>query len=141
MVLVIKLKDLDVSTLSERDNNFYKDGQKIFLNTGYVDAPYGCNEDTILLLPKSKDKPIFEFFIQVLNELNVRYKNDDCAVFDPTGQKNQALMDNLCQPFIACFLLEPVRYNGRVDFWVKQIRVKTIKDLPEGFEIIKHRRP
>ena len=140
MALVIKLKDLDVNTLKalkERDGGFYQHGQRIYLNTGYLDAPYGCNEDTILVNPKENDITKYEFFIPGLTEFkfNVRYKTD-YTVFDQNGVKDQALMDNLCQPFTASFLLEPVRYNGRVDFWVKQIRVKSIKDLPDGFNII-----
>jgi len=141
MTTVIKLKDLAVETLTEQDGGFYgnKSKSRIFLNTGYIEAPYGCNEDTILVKPKEKDLPKYAFFIPSLTEFkfefNVRYKTD-YTVFDQNGIKNQALMDNLYQPFTASFLLEPVRYNGRVDFWVKQIRVKTIKDLPDGFKII-----
>ena len=141
MTAVIKLKDLDIENLSERDSYFYQNKSRsrsrIYLNTGYIEAPYGCNEDTILVKPKENDIPKYAFFIPGLTEFkfNVRYKTD-YTVFDQNGVKDQALMDHLCQPFTASFLLEPVRYNGRVDFWVKQIRVKTIKDLPDEFNII-----
>ena len=132
MTAVIKLKDLDIEKLSERDGGFYGNKNRIYLNTGYIEAPYGCNEDTILVKPKENDIPKYSFFIPGSCEFNLRYKTD-YTVFDQNGVKDQALMNHLCQPFTASFLLEPVRYNGRVDFWVKQIRVKSIMDLPEGF--------
>jgi hypothetical protein len=134
MTCVLKIKDILKEPLEARDDGFYKGGKRIYINTGYVEAPYGCNEDTIFIQPP--DVKPYETFLSTA-DLNVRYKpGNGLAIFDQTGEKALNLIEQLYQPFTAAFLLEPVRYNGRVDLWVKQIRVKSIRDLPEGCRII-----
>jgi hypothetical protein len=136
MTCVLKIKDLLKEHLEARDDGFYKAGKRVYFNTGYVKAPYGCNEDTILLLPP--DLKPYEPFLSSSSstDLNVRYTSGSgLAIFDQTGEKAVDLIEQLSQPFTAAFLLEPVRYNGRIDLWVKQIRVKSIQDLPEGCRI------
>ncbi len=136
MALVLKIKELDPARVNYTPELSYGEKKvKFFVNTGYVTCPYGLQEDHLYL-----DAGHTATYAQLLRSttpvdyIKVWYTAETVQYYDTTGQRLTPDPEwyTLSMPFQASFLLEPVCHGGKTLFYLKQIRLKRVVDLPAG---------
>ena len=131
MARIIKIKDINVDQIAFEGTGITYEKHKLYLNTGYITCPYGLQEDHLYIDTGHPD--IYSKLSRVshIDYLKVYY-NDTVHIFDTNGDRVEQPWYTLSLPFRACFLLEPILHGSTTVFWVKQIRLKQIMELPAG---------
>jgi hypothetical protein len=131
MARVVKIKDLDLNKVAFEGPSITYEQHKLYLNTGYITCPYGLQEDHLYLDAKYPDIYGGLSRVDQIDYLKVYY-NDTVFIFDTNGERVEQPWYTLSMPFRACFLIEPILKGSTTVFWVKQIRLKQIMELPVG---------
>jgi len=151
MPKVISINKLNIDLISIECNKVKYNGEKFYLNTGFIECPYGINDNKFIadlkepLLSKFNNLDTWikeninrDDYIPLISDKKITIFNTETTkVFDKNGDIIEDSDVLFSARFVASFLLdmsEITNYKEKclLSHWPLQIKIKEFSLLPEG---------